>query len=89
MNHPMTCIDYALFHYFLTRISSFKGNKEIQNFNVILCSVAPQNGAQSRDRFLLPSVIGSETDVPDMWLELFDDLLCIAKLLRGQIGIVQ
>ena len=57
--------------------------KIIQQRQTVLGGVAPEDGTQGRHRLFPLSIVSSPADVPNVRLELFDDLVYVVQLLRG------
>ena len=69
--------------------SLLSGKEQLQNVQIILGSITPQNGAECRNSFFSASIVSTITDVPHMWPELFYNFLDISELLGRQVGVVQ
>lgn len=81
---PILCQFYADL-----RFSGLAGEKVVQDFHGILRSIAPKDRAERIYRIVPLSVIGTDTDVPNMGTELVDDLIQVFQFLRREIGVVQ
>ena len=79
-NEPAFCVRKQA--HFTTITSSPLWHKLLQHCQALLRRITPQHRTQGINRHLALAEVGAVTDVADVRLQLFDDLLRVRQLLR-------